>query len=178
MAKALCEFDLIIKEDPALVVSTSNSKPLPEPITEFESYMADVKLASEIKRSVIPVPKIGNIGKQKARKRIQHQLNMSKLTRDDLDCTNCLNCKHNFVLPVGQSQMEINLQNNGGKIEYWKEITEWNSKTMSRKGGPNPKRGRSISQKLACLCILINFLNRIDGSGYLKYEWACLEYKE
>ena len=41
MANALCEFDLIVKVSRTFTVNISNSKLLPDPITEFETYMSE-----------------------------------------------------------------------------------------------------------------------------------------
>ena len=49
---------------------------------------------------------------------------------------------------------------------------------MSRKGCLKTKMGRSSSQKVACMCTHIHCLNRLEGSGRLKFKWTCLEYKD
>ena len=108
---------------------------------------------------------------------MQDQMDASTFTREMLDRTNYQNCKHNFVPPVGQSQMEVNLHNDIFKHIYCQKMTEWNQKTVSQKGGPKPKIGCSLSQRLDCLYTGMYFLNRLAGTGCLKCEWACTNFK-
>ena len=55
---------------------------------------------------------------------MQDQVYTSTVTREMLDRTKCQNCKHNFVLPVGQSQIEINLYNDSVKRTYCQKMIE------------------------------------------------------
>ena len=56
MAKAICDFDLIIKEARRLVAVTVDSRPLPYTIIEFETYMDNINEAAKIKKDV-PIKK-------------------------------------------------------------------------------------------------------------------------
>ena len=172
MAQALCGFDLIMTEARALVATSSDSL-IPPPITEFETYMNNVRAVNEIVENE-PTKK-GKIGNQLAGKRIQDSIPMSEITRSKLDFSNCANCHHNFVLPIGPEQNEINHHNDEIKRVYRDKMFEYNHRSRSRKGSTKPKMGKCLSRKLACLCCRMHCLNRPDGVGCLKCEWACIE---
>ena len=105
------------------------------------------------------------IGKQPAGKSIQDTTDMSTITRRKLEFSNCENCKHNFVLPVGPPQLEINHHNDDIKSVYREKMYEYNHRSRSRRGGPKPRIGRALSMKLACLCTQMHCMNRPDGVG-------------
>ena len=174
MAQALCEFDLFLHN---VRRSTAMDK-VPVPISDFDTYMEDVKVVSEIAENEPLISKKGQIGKQPAGRSIQDSIDMSTITRGKLDFTSCANCKHNFVLPIGSPQIEINHHNDTIKQVYREKMYEYNHKSRSRKGGPKPKMGRALSMKLACLCTRMHCMNRPDGVGCLKCEWACFENKD
>ena len=111
-------------------------------------------------------------------KRLQDCLDMTEIKRDKLDFSNCANCKHNFLLPVGPDEMEINAHNERVKNTYHQAMHAYNNRSRSHKGERKPKMGRSISRKLACLCTRMNCLGQMDGVGCLKCEWACFEFKK
>ena len=172
MAQAFCEFDLIMTEARGLVATSSDSL-IPPPIVEFDSYMNNVRAITEIVENE-PTKK-GKIGSQSAGKRIQDSIPMSEITRSKLDFSNCANCHHNFVLPIGPEQNEINHHNDEIKRIYRDRMFEYNHRSRSRKGASKPKMGKCLSRKLACLCCRMHCLNRPDGVGCLKCEWACIE---
>ena len=113
MAKALCDFDIIMQEIKS-VVPTTGDEPhkLPAPIYEFLSYMVDVREAAEMRENEIPSVKKGKVGAQKGGKRLQDILCLKDISRRDLCATNCANCKHNFVLPVGSTSLQSHYHNN------------------------------------------------------------------
>ena len=127
-----------------------------------------MKSVSEIAENEPIIAKKGKIGKQASGKRLQDTIDMSTITRQKLDFSNCANCKHNFLLPVGPSQLEINHHNDTIKRVYREKIYEYNHRSRTRKGGPKPKMGRALSMKLACLCTRMHFVNRPNGVGCLK----------
>ena len=174
-AKALCNFDIIMQEIKS-VVPTTHDEPhkLPAPIYEFINYMFEVRDAAKMKENEIPFVKKGRIGVQKGGKGLQDTLCLKDITRKDLCTTTCANCKHNFVLPVGSTSLEIHHHNDKVKVAFRDKMAIWNTMSVSRKG-PKPKVGRSISQKLMCLCTRMHCLNRSDGNGCFKCEWACTE---
>ena len=176
MARAICEFDSIMKEAQTMVASsTASDVLLPLALREFYSYMDDVRSIATIVENEPLSNKKGRFGAQSAGKRLQDCVNMKDLTRDKLDISNCANCKHNFVLPVGLEQNEINHHNDKVKIDYREAMYAYNHKSKSRKGDKKPKMGKTISMKLACLCTRMHCLNRNDGFGCLKCEWSCIE---
>ena len=176
MARAICEFDSIMKEAQTMVASsTASDVLLPPALREFYSYMDDVRSIAAIVENEPLSNKKGRFGAQSAGKRLQDCVNMKDLTRDKLDISNCANCKHNFVLPVGLEQNEINHHNDKVKIDYREAMYAYNHKSKSRKGDKKPKMGRTMSMKLACLCTRMHCLNRNDGFGCLKCEWSCIE---
>ena len=176
MAQAICEFDLIMEEAKTMVASSTTSDDLvPPAIREFYAYMEDVRDVATIVENEPIVSQKSRIGSQSTGKRVQDCLDMSEVTRDKLDISNCANCKHNFVLPIGLKQLEINHNNDNVNKEYCEAMYAYNHKSKSRKGDKKPKMGRSISMKLACLCTRMHYLNRIDGVGCLKCKWSCIE---
>ena len=60
---------------------------------------------------------------------------------------------------------------------FTEKMSDYNHRSRSRKGSTKPKMGKCLSRKLACLCYRIHCLNRPDGVGCLKCEWACFEHK-
>ena len=52
---------------------------------------------------------------------------------------------------------------------------KYNHRSRSQKGSTKPKMGKCSSRKLAYLCSRFHCLNRSDGVGCLKCEWACIE---
>ena len=62
------------------------------------------------------VSKKGRIGSQSVSKWLQDCLNMSDVARDKLNISNCVNYKHNFVLPIGIKQKKINHYNDKVKM--------------------------------------------------------------
>ena len=178
MAQCICELDIILEYASGLVaISELASNAQPQSIQEFYSYMNDVRTIVTIVENE-PTSTKQRIGKQSGGKRVQDCLNMHEITRDQLDLSNCANCKHNFVFPIGISQIEINLHNDKIKKEYRTKMYEYKNRTKSRRGSSKPKMGRTMSRRLACLCTRMNCLNRSDGVGCLKCEWACLEFKK
>ena len=169
MAKAICDFDDMLTE----ARKVGASKPC-DVIAEFHKYMDDVREAASIKENEPTVNKKGKIGAQKGGKRLQDSVDLNGITREDLSVTNCASCKHNFLYPVGQTQLEIHHHNDSMKGEYRQKMVLWNAMTASRRG-PKPKIGKSLSQKLMCLCTRLHCLNRTGGNGCFKCEWACLE---
>ena len=140
MAKAM-------KESQAIVASST----VPLALREFYAYMEDVSIATIVENEPVKNKK-GRIGNQSAGKRIQDCISMNDVTRDKLDFSNCANCKHNFILPVGLNQAKINHHNDKVKSDYRNATHAYNDKSKSRKGDNKPKMGRSMSMKLACLC--------------------------
>ena len=151
---------------------------VPAPLIEFFSYMEEVRDIASIALHEPSVKKKNRIGNQPLGKRLQDCLDMTEIKRDKLDFSNCANCKHNFLLPVGPDEMEINAHNERVKNTYHQAMHAYNNRSRSRKGERKPKMGRSISRKLACLCTRMNYVGRMDGVGCLKCEWACFEFKK
>ena len=171
MAKAICELDSILKESQAMVASST----IPPPLRDFYAYMDDVGITVTLAENDPTRIRKGRVGGQSAGKRVQDCINMSDVTRGKLDHSNCANCKHNFLLPIGLKQNQINLHNDKVKNDYRAEMYAYNHKSKSRKGEKKPKMGRSLSMRLACLCTRMHCLNRDDGLGCLKCEWSCIE---
>ena len=155
------------------LVATSSDILIPNSIREFDTYMDNVYKVTQIMENE-PAEK-GKIGNQVAGKRIQDSIVMSEFTRSKLDISNCANCRHQFVLPIGADQSEINHHNDEVKRVYRERMFGYNHRPRSRKGLTKPKMGECLSRKLACLCCRMHYLNRPDGVGYLKFEWACIE---
>ena len=66
MAKALCDFDLIMQEIRSTVPTTKDEpSKLPAFIYEFLNYMDDVREAAEIKENEIPFVKKVKLGNKK-----------------------------------------------------------------------------------------------------------------
>ena len=140
MARAICEFDSIMKEAQTMVASSTASDDLvPPAIREFYTYMEDVRsIATSVENEPLTSKK-GRIGNQSGGKRIQDCVNMKDVTRDKLDISNCSNCKHNFLLPIGPKQEEINHHNDKVKSDYREAMYAYNHKSKSRKGDKNQK---------------------------------------
>ena len=171
MAKAICEFDSIMKESQAMVASST----IPPPLRDFYAYMEDVSTTATLAENEPVKTKYGRVGGQVAGKRVQDSINISDITRSKLDLSNCANCKHNFLLPIGLTQNQINLHNDKVKNDYRTQMYNYNHMSKSRKVGEKPKMARSLSMKLACLCTRMHCLNHDDGMGCLKCEWSCIE---
>ena len=114
--------DLIMKESRALVATSTVI--FPTPILEFEKYIEDVRAVTTIVEESPVANKKGEISNQLSGKRIQDEILISDITRSKLDITNCANYKHNFVLPIGQSQLEINHHNDEIKRIYRDKMYE------------------------------------------------------
>ena len=178
MAQAICELDLITEQASGLVALTEEAaEKQPKEIQEFYKYMYEVREIAAIVENG-PEKKKARYGEQSGGKRVQDALVMSEITRDQLDFSNCANCKHNYVLPIGHTQIEINVHNENQKISFRKKMMEYNTRTKSRRGDRKPKMGRMMSRRLACLCTRMNCLNRTNGVGCMKCEWVCLEFKK
>ena len=102
---------------------------------------------------------------------MQDSIDLSDIRRDILNVSNCTNYKHPFLLPIGETLLSITINNDKVKHKFCEKMAAWNSHSTSYRG-PNPKAGRSISQKLACLCTCLHRMNRLDGNGCMKCQWA------
>ena len=156
MAQALCEFDLIIKEARGLV-ATSSDVLIPNPIKEFDTYMDNVRTVTQIMENE-PAKK-GKIVNQAAGKRIQDSIVVSEVTKSKLDISNFTNCHHQYVLPIGADQNEINHYNNEVKRVYRERMFDYSHRSRSHKGPTKPKMGKYLYRKLACLCCRMHCLN-------------------
>ena len=77
MARAICEFDSIMKEAQTMVASSTASDDLvPPAIREFYTYMEDVRSIATIVENEPLTSKKGRIGNQSGGKRIQDCVNM------------------------------------------------------------------------------------------------------
>ena len=178
MAECICEFDLMMMEEVCKMVEVEElSKKMPGAINNFFNYMNEVRDIATIAKMEPTSNKKARIGTQAAGKRLQDTINMSKITQEMMDFSNCASCKHNFVLPIGPDEAKINAHNENIKRAYSKAITEYRSRSRSR-GGKVPKIGKQKTRKLACLCTRMNCLGRMDGVGCFKCEWACFEFKK
>ena len=139
-----------MKEIRKLVAHSTSSIPLSDPIIEFENYIENVMESTEIKNNEMPTPKKVKTRSQRSGKCFQDNMDLTKVDRDHFHVSNCANCKHPFLLPIGISALEINYHNDGVK-KYRDKLSEWNQLIVSRIG-PKPKAGMPISQKLVCLC--------------------------
>lgn len=178
MDKVICEIDTLITEARRTVARTHTSILLLDEIIDFDSYMQDIRDVAEIANNENIQLKNRNIGKRKAGRRIQDLMDLNFIKQENLDFSHCANCKHQFVLPFSQSQIEINHHNDNLKEEYRKAMYDWNHRSKSRKITTKSKVGQPLSIKLACLCTMMYCLNRPDGVGSLKCEWVCIEQKK
>ena len=178
MAQAICEFDIILETASGLIALTEDAiNDQPEVIKEFYAYINEVRTIAAIVENE-PTPKQKRIGSQSGGKRVQDSLNMKEITREQLDLSKCANCKHNFVLPIGISQVEIHVHNENVKKTYRNKMYDYNTKSKSRRGCTKPKMGRLLTRRLACLCSRMNCLNRSDGIGCMKCEWVCIRFRK
>lgn len=178
MAQAICELDLILQQASGLVALMEEAaEKQPQEIKEFYTYMYKVRESAAIVENG-PEKKKAWYGGQSGGKRIQDALVMSEITCDQFDFSNCANCKHNYVLPIGPTQIEINIHNEKQKNIFRKKMTEYNTRTKSRRVDRKPKMGRMMTGRLACLYTRMNCLNCSNGVGCMMCKWACLEFKK
>ena len=114
--------------------STTSDDLLPPALLKFYPYMDDVRSIATIVENEPLTSKKGRIGNQSGGKRIQDCVNMKDVTRDKLDISNCSNCKHNFLLPIGPKQEEINHHNDKVKSDYREAMYAYNHKKQVSKG--------------------------------------------
>ena len=178
MAMAICEFDQVMENACNMAEVEESPSKLPPPLTEFYTYILEVREIAEIAKTQPIMSKKSRIGSQAVGKRLQDTIDMNNVTREKLDFSNCANCKHNYVLPISPDELEINAHNDNVKCIYRNAMYAYNHRSRSRRGDRKPTMGRSMSRKLACLCSRMNCLGRMDGVGCLKCEWACIEFKK
>ena len=80
--------------------------------------MQDVRDVAEIAKNEYVQLNNGNIFKQKATKQIQDLMDLNAIKLETLDFSPWGNYKLQFVLTIGQSQIEINHYNDNINEEY------------------------------------------------------------
>ena len=170
LAESICDLDVILKN---AMNSFDSFVEKPEPvINAFLQFMSEITKEAEIMIDENMHSSRVKIGKQKGQDRIQDNLDMTTITNDSFDVSNCAYCKHRFVVPIGLEVGEITSHNTKVAKEHNAKMRKWTN-TPVKKKGVKPRPNKSISQQLACICTKMNCLDKINGSGCFKCEIAC-----
>ena len=99
LARAICDFDIILTKCKTDVAILEDSRP--RSIVTFEDYMDSAREISNLSLLQKPRVRKGQIGKQKVGEIMQETYSFSDLEGRQFDFETCASCNHRFLLPVG-----------------------------------------------------------------------------
>jgi len=170
LAETICDFDKILGQA-TNCFDSFNSKP-EHVIQVFQQFMDAITKEAEIMKDELMHSSRAKIGKQKGQNRVQDNLDMTTITNESFDVSNCAYCKHRFIVPIGLQVPEITRHNTKVSKDHCIKMRKWNN-TPVKKRGVKPRPEKSLTQQLACICTKMNCLDKVNGSGCFKCESAC-----
>ena len=170
LAESICDFDRILN-DATNCFDSYDSKPEPV-ILVFQQFMDAIIKEAEIMQDENMHSSRAKVGRQKGQNRIQDNLDMTTITNESFDVSNCAYCKHRFVVPIGMQVGEITKYNTKVAKEHNGKMKKWGN-TPVKKRGVKPRPNKLISHLLACICTKMNCLDKIHSSECFKCKIAC-----
>ena len=179
VARALCEFDMILRKNAKIL--PMDAEQFPAAVQYYAMFMEELETAVELEKNETRRIADKKVGKQKGYTRAQDSIDLSLLSIESLDNSLCasVHCRHRCLLPTGMSPVEMDDFNNNLKSQHRTALQKWNAASSSRRTKSRPKslEGKMTSQELTCLCSRMNCLNSIDDTGCFICEQACKNAK-